>query len=331
MPTRFSSLLFRSVGPIALALSGSGLSAQSADPGLPAYHPGSPVAGSVAAVSADTMEGLIRAWAAAFRSYQPGADITETMKDVGPEDRAALGPDTAEVFRNDNEPYEDAYGYEPFRICVSMAAFNRKEHIQAIAVFVNRANPLGQVSLAELDAIYSRDRRRGYPAAITTWGQLGLTGEWAERPIHAYGRGIRKDEVGMYFRDVVMFDGLYQDGFRVPGRGVSADVVKAVTGDPAGIGFCAFSYVSADLRPLALADAHGVVGQPVLGDVASGRYPLDRPLYLYVNRKPGRPLDPLLKEFLRFVLSKEGQDVVAASTYLPLSPEIAAAERAKLE
>lgn len=316
---------------ILLAAAGLPAHAAGADPALPAYQPGAEVSGRLEAVSADTMEGMIKAWGAAFQRLHPGAQIAETMKDLGPEDRAALGPNTGEVFNNGNEPYEDAYGYEPFRVMVSMAAFNLREHIQAIGVYVNKDNPISQLSLAQLDAMYSTTRRRGYPADITTWGQLGLTGDWADKPVHIYGRAIKKDEVGMYFRDIVLLDGLYKDSFQSPGKGVSIDVVKAVTADPYGIGYCAFAYKTDALKSLALSDDRGVLGQPTLGDVASGRYPLDRPLYFYVNRKPGQPLDPLVKEFLSFVLSREGQEIVTQATYLPLPSVVAAAERAKLE
>ena len=321
------------LGSSLLLLAASRLSAQgvAVDPALPAYHPAAPVSGTLAAVSADTMEGMIKSWGEAFKRQHPEANIAETMRELNPEDRAALGPNTDQVFNNSNEPYEDAYGYEPFRVQVSMAAFNLREHIQAIGVYVNKDNPISQLSLAQLDAMYSCTRRRGYPADITTWGQLGLTGAWADKPVHIYGRAIKKDEVGMYFRDIVLLDGLYKDSFQSPGKGVSVDVVKAVTEDPYGIGYCAFAYKTEALKSLALFDDRGVLGQPTLGDVASGRYPLDRPLYFYVNRKPGQPLDPLVKEFLSFVLSREGQEIVARATYLPLPSVVAAAERAKLE
>src|SRR5258708_30108748 len=149
-----------------------------ADPSLPSYKPAAQVSGKIALVGHDTMEGMVKGWIEAFTKYQPGAKIDYAVKDTVPEDRSAVGPDTAEVFNNTDEPYIDKYGYEPFRIAVSMATCNTKGHIQAIGVFVNAENPLSKITLAQLDAIYSTTRRQGYPADISTWGHLGLTGEW---------------------------------------------------------------------------------------------------------------------------------------------------------
>ncbi len=310
--------------------------ARHADAALPAYQPAAQVSGDLAAVGPDTMEVLMNRWIAAFSRYEPAAHLTEKVIETGPEDRTALGPDTAEIFHTDDTPYREKYHREPFRVQVSMASFNAREHIQALGVYVNAANPLGRISLAELDAIYSTTRRRGYPAAITTWGQLGLGGDWADRPIHVYSRKIGGDEVTEFFRDVVMFDGTYRTPHPLPpakpGEFISARVVAAVADDPGGIGFSAFHYQAAGTKALALSDGAGVIAQPVERDVASGRYPLDRPLYLYVNRESGQPLPALVKEFLTFVLSREGQEIVAGEGgYLPLPPVAAAAQRERLE
>jgi phosphate transport system substrate-binding protein len=327
--------MIRLVVPLAVAATLAAQSARQADPALPAYVPTAKVTGTLAGVGPDTMEVLMNRWIAAFTKYQPGARVTERVVETGPEDRTALGPNTAEIFHTDDTPYRDKYHYEPFRVRVSMASFNAREHIQALGVYVSASNPLDQISLAQLDAIYSTTRRRGYPAAITTWGQLGLAGDWAGRPIHVYSRRIGGDEVTEYFRDVVMDDGTFGNLAPLPPakprQFISARVVAAVAGDPDGIGFSAFAYQTPGVKALALEDGRGVLGQPVEGDVAGGRYPLARPLYLYVNRPPGAPLDPVAREFLSFVLSREGQEIVAREGgYLPLPPAIAAAEREKL-
>lgn len=218
-----------------------------------------------------------------------------------------------------------------------MGAHVLKSHVSAIGVFVNKGNPVKQLSLAQLDAMYSEERRRGYPADLITWGQLGLDGEWADRPVHLYGFYWR-DDVTAYFRKLVMLDAPFKASYRVPGGEmgrrtpkVAQDIMAALAADPGGIAFANFSYQTGEVKALALADREGVVGQPTLRDISSGRYPLERYLYIYVNRPPGRPLDPLLKEFLTFVLSREGQEMVGKDHYLPLTAEIAAAERAKLE
>ncbi|HEX7759131.1 MAG TPA: substrate-binding domain-containing protein [Caulobacteraceae bacterium] len=311
--------------------------AVAADPALPPYVPGAPVSGSVSgATGMDSVEQMMAAWTEAFGKYHPGAHITLTQKDLAPEERIGLGPDTDEVFHADDGPYEDRYGYQPFRIRICQGAFVLKSHVSAIGVFVSKANPIGELSMAKLDAIYSDARRRGYAADITTWGQLGLTGNWADKPIHIYGFYWR-DDVTWYFRDMVSYDAPFKASYRAPGEGLSRrtpavarDLMQTLTSDPYAIGFGNFSYQTDGVKALALSDEHGVLSQPILGDMVSGRYPLQRSIYIYVNRKPGQPLSPLIKEFLTFVLSKEGQDLVQRDHYLPLTAAMAAAERAKL-
>jgi phosphate transport system substrate-binding protein len=309
------------------------------DHALPHYQPEVSVSGSLAGISGmDTVEAMMGAWNAAFKKFHPGADITIAQKDVGPEERIALGPRTDEVFHPDNLAYENAYGCEPFRVKICLATFALKSHVTAIGVFVNRENPLAKLSLAELDAIYSGERRRGYPAEIVTWGQLGLTGEWADRPVHPYGFYWRQD-VTRIFRELAMLDAPFKDSYRVPGSDLmrrtpplAAELVKTLAEDRGGIVFGNFNFFQDDrLKALALSDRDGVLGQPVPGDMASARYPLQRFLYIYAYRAPGQALDPLVKEFLSFVLSREGQELVAKDHYLPLPAAIAAAERAKLE
>lgn len=307
------------------------------DPALPAYHPGPQVAGTLNGVTGmDSVELMVGAWAEAFRKLYPAARIGVVQQDVSPEERIAFGDNVAEVFHADNGPYEDRYGYEPFRIRICQGAFVLKSHVSAIGVFVNRSNPLAELSIEKLDAIYSDARRRGYPAEITTWGQLGLTGDWADKPIHPLGFYWR-DDVTWWFREMTMLGAPFKPAYRVPGQGMSRrtpavadDLMAAVSHDPYAIGFANFSYATEGVKPLALSEA-GVLGQPVLGDVASGRYPLQRSLYIYVNRKPGEPLSPLVKEFLTFVLSRDGQALVEKDHYLPLTAAMAAAERAKLD
>ncbi|MDD3180793.1 MAG: substrate-binding domain-containing protein [Opitutaceae bacterium] len=324
-----------------LSLAAVSVSAQPvvpADPSLPHYHPGAPVSGKLVGVAGmDTVTGMMTAWNEAFRKYHPGAEIALEVKEIAPEERIALGPNTAEVFHPTHRVYEDTYGYEPFSVRFCQAAYILKSHVCAIGVYVNKANPLNQISLAQLDAIYSSERRRGFPSDLTTWGHLGLTGEWADKPIRFYGFYWRED-VTTYFRKLVMFDAPFKDSYQVPGNDLkrsklvyAQDIVKGMTADPYGITFGNATYYPSDqVKPLALED-HGVVSPFTLDEVASGRYPLRRYLYFYVNRKPGQPLDPLTKEFLSFILSKEGQDLVEKDHYLPLPPAVLAAERARLE
>lgn len=303
--------------------------ADSAESALPAYVPETALAGVVSATGSRPMATLLLAWVEAFQKIQPGVKVAPTFAALTPEDRAALGPDVAEVFNLTTAPYVAKHGREPFRVQVSMGTFDTTRHIQALGVYVHPDNPLRRLTLQQLDAIYSAERRRGAAADVATWSQLGLGGEWADKPINLYGR--RQDnEVPFHFRDVVQLGGPFKAAYREPGAGLSADVIAAVAQDRFGIGFCGFAYQNANIKRLALAGADGVVVEPTPAAVASGRYPLNRPLWLYVNRVPGRPLDAPTKAFLAFVLSKEGQALVAADNYFPLPAPIAATERAKL-
>jgi phosphate transport system substrate-binding protein len=319
-----------------LLLSAASALAVPADPSLPHYVPETKVSGHLNGVSGmDSVEAMMAAWAADFKKIHPEANITMEPKEVGPEERIVLGDKAAEAFANDTLPFENTYGYEPFRVKIAMAAFVMKSHVSAIGVYVNKNNPLTQISLAQLDAIFSADRRRGYAKPITTWGQLGLGGEWADKPIHPIGF-YGRDDVTMYFRKLVLFDANFNDRYRIPGETmnrktplVGKAIMAQLESDPSAISFGNASYKT-DVKALAIVDDLGVISQFSQTDIASGRYPLERYLYFVLNRKPGTPLDPLIKEFLSFVLSKEGQDSVEKDHYLPLTPELASEERSKL-
>lgn len=309
-----------------------------ADPSLPDYVPHRQVHGSVVGYTGmDTVEHMFGAWAEAFHKLQPGAQLRVVQRDgLGPEDRIALGPRVMQVFQPTDLAYENAYGYDPFRVRICAAAFILKSHVSAIGVYVNKDNPLGAISLRELDAVFSAERRRGYPADVTSWGQLGLTGAWADKPIHIYGFYWR-DDVTDYFRKLVMLDAPFKRTYEVPGGGMSrttpqvaAAIMATLARDPYGISFGNASYMTDQVKALGLS-VEAVLSPFTLKNVASGRYPLERYLYVYVNRAPGKPLDPLMKEFLRFVLSRQGQSLVGEDHYLPLPPAVDARELRKLD
>jgi phosphate transport system substrate-binding protein len=294
------------------------------------YAAAADVQGEFHAVGPDTMEAVMNKWIAAFRQRQPGAKISFDVAGVDARDRIAIGPATEEVFASTNEPFVRRHGYEPFRVMVSLATFNTPQRVQALGIFVHPANPLTHLSLAQLERIYSAAHRRSSGRPIKTWGDVGLTGEWAGRPIHAYSRQL-DNEVTTHLREVVCRGAEFHRDVKVPGKGVSVDVLGAVAADLGGIGFAGFAYQTAGVRPLALGESEaGPFYEPTLENCAANRYPLDRPFYFYVNRRPGAPLDPLVREFISYVLSAEGQQLNAEEKYLPLTPELAAAQRAKL-
>ena len=293
------------------------------------YAPAAAVEGKFHAVGPDTMEPVMKKWIAAFQQWQPGAKISFTTTVSESRDRTALGPDTDEVFESTGEAFPKKFHYEPWRVMVSLATFKTPQRVQAAGIFVHPSNPLTGLTLAQLDRIYSAAHRRGYPRELKTWGDLGLTGDWATRPIHAYSR-LLDNEVTTHVREVVCRGAEFSASVIIPGKGVSVDVVGAVAADPGGIGFAGFAYQSSGVRALALAEEGAPFVEPTLESCADNRYPLVRPLCFYVNRRPGAPLDPLVREFIRFVLSAEGQAINAQEKYLPLTPALQATELAKL-
>ncbi|HET7746974.1 MAG TPA: substrate-binding domain-containing protein, partial [Vicinamibacteria bacterium] len=198
----------------------------------------------------------------------------------------------------------------------------------ALAIYVHKDNPLERLTLAQADAIFGKTRKRGVARDIGTWGELGLTGDWANRPISLYGRNSARGTYG-FFKEHVLQNGDYTDTVKEqPG---SASVVQGVTNDRYGMGYSGIGYRTSGVKVVPLsASEGGPVSSGSYEDVVARRYPLSRFLYLYVNRGPGKPLDPLVREFLKLVFSREGQEVVVKDGYLPLTPDIAAEELGRI-
>jgi phosphate transport system substrate-binding protein len=195
-------------------------------------------------------------------------------------------------------------------------------------VYVNKDNPLERLTLPEVDAIFSSTRKCGHSSPLDTWGGVGLGGDWAARPISLYGRNSASGTYG-YFKAEALCGGDFRNEVKEqPG---SASVVQGVTEDRNGIGYSGIGYKTSGVKTLALAKAPG---QPYYGtdpkSVLAGEYPISRHLYVYVNKAPNQPLDPLVLEFLRFVLSQSGQQIVVKDGYLPLPGHIVEQELARL-
>jgi phosphate transport system substrate-binding protein len=218
------------------------------------------------------------------------------------------------------DQFEAKYGYKPTQLRTSF---------DALAIYVNKDNPLEKLTLAQADAIFSKPRRRGFKQNVTTWGQLGLTGDWANRPISLYGRNSASGTYG-FFKEHSLGNGDFKDTVKEqPG---SASVVQGVTEDRFGIGYSGIGYKTSGVKVVNLADKDtSPFSDGNYEDVKSGKYPLNRFLYIYINRAPGKPLDPVVKEFCKLIFSKEGQEVVLKDGYLPLPANIAGQELAKLE
>jgi phosphate transport system substrate-binding protein len=218
------------------------------------------------------------------------------------------------------DEFEKKFGYKPTELRTSF---------DALAIYVHKDNPLASLTLAQADAIFSKTRKRGAAKDISTWGDLGLTGDWAARPISLYGRNSASGTYG-FFKDHVLKNGDYKDTVKEqPG---SASVVQGVTNDRYGIGYSGIGYRTSGVRIVPLAESDGgPTSEGSYEDVVSKKYPLARYLYVYVNKAPGKPLDPLVKEFLKLVSSREGQEVVVKDGYLPLTAAIVAEELRKVD
>jgi phosphate transport system substrate-binding protein len=296
------------------------------DPAITAYQSTSGVSGNLSSVGSDTMNNLMTLWGEGFSRVYPNVKVqvegkgSSTAPPALIAGTAQLGPMSRTMKSTEIDAFEKKFGYKPTEVRTSF---------DALAIYVHRDNPLDKITLAQADAVFSKTRKRGTTKDITTWGDLGLTGEWAARPISLYGRNSASGTYG-FFKEHVLTNGDYKDTVKEqPG---SASVVQGVTNDRYAMGYSGIGYQTSGVKHLALAEKEG--GEYSTGgydQVVSGKYPLARFLYLYVNRGPGKPLDPLVREFLKLVLSRDGQEVVVKDGYLPLTPAIVTEERGKIE
>lgn len=296
------------------------------DPELPSYGKISGISGNLSSIGSDTLNNLMTFWSEGFRKLYPNVNIqvegkgSSTAPPALMERTAQIGPMSREMKKQELEAYESKHGYKPTKIIVAL---------DALAVYVNKDNPVESLSLPELDAIFSKTRKGGYPNDVETWGQLGMTGSLASRPISLYGRNSASGTYG-FFKENALFKGDYKDAVKEqPG---SSSVVQGVAKDIAGIGYSGIGYKTSDVQVVPISKKKGDAAYtPDYENVLSGNYPLGRPLLIYIEKVPNEPLDPLVKEFLTFVLSKEGQEIVVKDGYLPLPAKIAAQQLELLE
>src|ERR1700693_41020 len=357
------------------SISGRADPAVGVDDALPSYRPTESVTGSAISIGAHNLDTAMQSWSEAFRRVQPDAKIdlhpgvpeSAAGLDALIEGRAQLAPFVREIFPSEAQAFERKFGYPPLLIFVAGGSYATKFNTHALAIYVNASNPLKQLTLAQLDAIFSTTRRLGYPNDITRWGQLGLTGEWADRAINLYGMVSRYKKTGnppgiLYFfmqralgggemkptvRQIV--DPTRPELMQSPGaagerRSVTEPgnaealealdgIVAAVAKDPAGIGYSGFRNQREGAKTLALGENPlGPFFAGTLENVLRRDYPLSRKVYIAVNRQQGKPMPSGVRELLRFVLSREGQAIVARdpSGYLPLTPSLAEEARAQV-
>jgi phosphate transport system substrate-binding protein len=295
------------------------------DPNLPTYKLTSGVSGSIKSVGSDTMNNLMALWAGDFRKIYPNVQVeiegkgSSTAPPALIAGTATFGPMSRAMKNQEIDEFEAKFGYKPTGMRTS---------IDMLAVYVHKDNPIKSLTLQQVDAIFSKTRKGGYPTSITTWGELGLTGDWADKPISLYGRNSASGTYG-YFKEHALFKGDYKDSVKEqPG---SSSVVQGVASDKYGIGYSGIGYKTADVIAVPLQADPAAEAVPASPEFAyTGTYPLARFLYLYVNRKPGAELDPLRREFIRFIFSKEGQSSVIKDGYYPVNAKIAGEELTKL-
>ena len=307
---------------LALGLvAGNGVAEQiQVDPKLPSYKKVEGVAGTLNSVGSDTLNNMMTFWAEGFRKLYPNVNVqiegkgSSTAPPALIEGTSQIGPMSRNMKQKEVEAFEAKYGFKPTTIGVAL---------DALAVFVNKDNPIKEMSMTQVDSIFSKTQKRG-GANIITWGQVGLKGEWANKPISLYGRNSASGTYG-FFKEHTLKKGDYKDTVKEqPGN---ASVVLGVTEDKAGFGYSGMGYVTSGVKALALSKKDGEQAYAAnYENVLSGKYPLGRFLYINVVKEPNKPLPTLQKEFVKYILSKEGQEIVVKDGFLPLP----AAEAAKM-
>lgn len=296
------------------------------DERLPKYQKTTGISGNANSIGSDTMNNLMTLWLEGFRKYHPLVNIqiegkgSSTAPPALIEGTAQFGPMSRPMKSKEIDSFEQKYGFKPTQINSSL---------DALAVFVHKDNPLNCLSMEEVDAVFSKTRKRGYPTDIATWGDLGMTGDWKNQPLRVYGRNSASGTYG-FFKDHALDKGDFKDSVKEqPG---SASVVQGITEDKYAIGYSGIGYQTSGVKTLSLSEKKG--GECFDGsydNVLNEKYLLSRYLYLYIAKAPNKPLDPLVKEFLKYVLSYEGQQIVVKDGYLPLPYDAVMEELKKLD
>ena len=317
--------------------------APAVDPALPAYQP-LPVQvpagaryvlpdGSVRIVGAEHAAAMIGKFDALFQRAHPQVRFMPVLRGTTTAMPALtygvslFGPSGRDASPVELVPYKKIVGGAPIALRVAHSSHVSDKASQSLAVFVNKDNPLQQVTLEQLQRIFTAGNIKG---DLSDWGQLGLTGEWAHRPIHTYGTP-EYTGFGSYLQATYFHGQPVKASQQMANN--SKQITRGIAADAAGVGVASLAFASAQLKALPIVDAQGraVTGTPE--HAVAGEYPLGRYLYFFVRKQPGQALDPLAKEYMRLVLSREGQEIVASDPegYLPLTAAQAAAELEKLQ
>jgi phosphate transport system substrate-binding protein len=306
------------IAAAALALGAAGLQAQAIriDDKLPEYKPVSGISGKLSSIGSDTLNNLMTYWAEEFKKIYPNVSVeiegkgSSTAPPALIAGTAQIGPMSRKMRNEEIDAFEKKYGYKPRLVGVA---------IDALAIYVNKDNPIKSLTMQQADSIFSATRKRG-GQNVTTWGQLGLTGEWANKPVSLYGRNSASGTYG-FFKEHVLSNGDYKGSVKEqPG---SASVVQGIEKELGGVGYSGIGYRTSGVRAVPIADK-GMPVEATQENAETFKYPISRYLYIYINVNPTTGPDALVKEFIRFVLSKQGQDDTAKDGYFPLPAKKAA-------
>ena len=302
-----------------LLMSAVSVSAESSvDAELGEYAATSGVSGNLSSVGSDTLANLMTLWAEEYKRFYPNVNIqiqaagSSTAPPALTEGTSNLGPMSRKMKDKELASFEKKFGYKPTAIPVA---------IDALAVYVHKDNPIQGMTIADVDAIFSNTRKCGGESDLSAWGDLGLEGNWAKRDIQLFGRNSVSGTYG-YFKKKALCKGDFKSTVNEqPG---SASVVQSVSSSLNGIGFSGIGYKTSGVKAVPLSKkADGEKIAATSENAISGDYPLARFLYVYVNKAPGKPLSPLESEFIRMVLSTQGQKVVIKDGYIPLPSKVA--------
>ena len=294
------------------------------DPALPGYQKqATGVSGNLSSVGSDSLANLMTLWAEAFKQHYPSVNVqiqaagSSTAPPALTEGTANLGPMSRPMKDSEIQAFERKHGYRPTAVPVA---------IDALAVFVHKDNPIQSLSIEQVDGIFSSTRLSGGPE-IRTWGDLGLTGEWASKPIQLFGRNSVSGTYG-YFKEEALCKGDFKPNVNEqPG---SASVVQSISSTLNAIGYSGIGYRTSSVRAVPLSKAGGEAYEASEENALAGKFPLARFFYVYVNKAPNQPLNPLDAEFIRLMLSKEGQEVVVKDGYIPLPARVVEKTRQEL-
>ena len=307
----------RSTVPVLAIATVTTICAVEPDAALPAYTKVEGVSGNLNSIGSDTLNNVMTAWAEGFSEIYPNVNIqiegkgSTTAPPALIEGTSQLGPMSRQMKKEELDAFEKRYGYKPTEIKVA---------IDALAIFVHKDNPVTGLTMKEVDGIFSSTFKAG-GKDIAKWGDLGLSGGWETKAVSIYGRNSASGTYG-YFKENALKKGDYKSTVKEqPG---SSGVVQGVATDANAVGYSGMGYLTSGVKALPLGEAKDKLIQPTYENCLNNTYPLSRYLFVYVNKAPNKPLDTLTLQFVKYLLSKEGQTVVIKDGYYPLPASVEA-------